>query len=195
MRLIADALKSLSAVRIAEGDPLPPDDRVALGSVLALEDLYRTQGPGLRRYFARRADGQDVDDLMQESFAKFADAANVPDRTIEQPEAYLNRIATNLLRNRARSALQRSLAQHVPIEEESLAGPDLTAALEARDLLDRLQNALIRLKPKTRGIFLAHRVDGHSYNEIAKQTGLSVKGVEWHMTKAIAHLDRMLRSR
>lgn len=75
------------------------------------------------------------------------------------------------------------------------AGPDMTAALEARDLLDRLQNALIQLKPKTRSIFLAHRVDGHSYNEIAKQTGLSVKGVEWHMTKAIAHLDRMLRSR
>lgn len=49
-----------------------------------------------------------------------------------------------------------SPSQHVPIEEESLVGPDLTAALEARDLLDRLQNALIRLKPKTRGIFLAH---------------------------------------
>lgn len=195
MRLIADALTSLSAARIAEGDPLPPDDRVAAGSVLALEDLYRTQGPGLRRYFARRAHGQDVDDLMQESFARLADAANVADRTIEQPEAYLNRIATNLLRNRARSALQRSLAQHVPVEEESLVGPDLTAALEARDILDRLQNALLRLKPKTRGIFLAHRVDGYSYNEIAKQTGLSVKGVEWHMTKAIAHLDRMLRSR
>ena len=62
-------------------------------------------------------------------------------------------------------------------------------------MLDRIQNALMRLSPKTREVFLAHRVDGHSYNDIAKRMELSVKGVEWHMTKAIAHLDRVLRSR
>lgn len=81
------------------------------------------------------------------------------------------------------------------MEEASLAGPDMVAMLEARDLLNRIQNALMRLSPKTRDIFLAHRVDGLSYNEIAKRTGLSLKGVEWHMTKAISHLDRVLRSR
>jgi DNA-directed RNA polymerase specialized sigma24 family protein len=53
----------------------------------------------------------------------------------------------------------------------------------------------MRLSPKTRDIFLAHRVDGVSYSDIAKRMGLSVKGVEWHMTKAIAHLDRVLRAR
>ncbi|MFX8262640.1 sigma factor-like helix-turn-helix DNA-binding protein, partial [Acinetobacter baumannii] len=74
--------------------------------------------------------------------------------------------------------MQRSLAQHVPADEESLAGPDMIAALEARDLLNRLQGALMRLNPKTREIFLAHRVDGVSYSDIAKRMGLSVKGVE-----------------
>ena len=195
MRLIPDILKSLASPRLAEGDPLPPDDRVVAGSVLALNDLYLTQAPKLLRYFARRTDRQDANDLVQESFARLADAAAAPDKVIEQPEAYLNRIATNLLRDRAKIALQRSLARHVPADEESLAGPDIVAALEARDLLNRIQNALMRLGPKTRDIFLAHRVDGFSYSDIAKRTGLSVKGVEWHMTKAITHLDRVLRSR
>lgn len=195
MRLIPDALQSLSASRLAEGDPLPPEDRVAVGSVLALEDIYHAQAPKLLRFFARRADRQDAHDLVQESFARLADAGAAPDKAIEQPEAYLNGIATNLLRNRAKSALQRSLARQVPVEEASLAGPDMVAVLEARDLLNRIQGALMRLSPKTRDIFLAHRVDGFSYNEIAKRTGLSLKGVEWHMTKAIAHLDRVLRSR
>lgn len=195
MQLIPDVLKSLVSPRLAEGDPLPPDDRVVAGSVLALNDLYQTQAPKLLRYFARRADRQDANDLMQESFARFVDATAAADRVIEQPEAYLNRIATNLLRDRAKTALQRSLARHVPADEETLAGPDTVAALEARDLLNRIQNALMRLGPKTREIFLAHRVDGFSYSDIAKRTGLSVKGVEWHMTKAITHLDRVLRSR
>jgi RNA polymerase sigma factor (sigma-70 family) len=195
MRLIPDVLNALTSPRLAEGDPLPPDNRVAAGSVLALNDLYQTQAPRLHRYFAQRTDRQDVGDLVQESFARLVDASATKDRTIEQPEAYLNRIATNLLRSRARTALQRSLAQHVPADEESLAGPDMIAALESRDLLNRLQGALMRLNPKTREIFLAHRVDGVSYSDIAKRMGLSVKGVEWHMTKAIARLDHVLRSR
>ena len=194
MRLIPDMLQALSP-RLAESDPVPPDDRVAAGSVLALNDLYRTQAPRLVRYFARRTDRQEADDLAHDSFVRFADAAAKPGKAIDQPEAYLNRVATNVLRNRAKAALRRSLAQHVPADEEMLAGPDVVAALEARDLLDRIQNALMRLPPKTRETFLAHRVDGHSYSDIAKRMELSVKGVEWHMTKAIAHLDRVLRSR
>jgi RNA polymerase sigma-70 factor (ECF subfamily) len=113
---------------------------------------------------------------------------------IERPEAYLGRIATNLLRNRARTALQRSLASHVPADEVALAGPDPVATLEARDQLERIEAALARLSPKTRAIFLAHRLEGHCSIDIAKQTGLGIKGVEWHMSKAIAHLDRALRA-
>jgi len=195
MRLIPDAIPSLAGPMIAEDDPLPPDDRATMGAALALGDLYSTQAPRLHRFFARCSGRQDAGDLVQESFARLAAADAARGNTIEQPEAYLHRIATNVLRNRAKIALQRSIRQHVPAEEERLVGPDLISALEARDLLNRLQTSLMRLKPGTREIFLAHRVDGLSYKEIAENRGLSEKGVEWHMRKAIAHLDRMLRRR
>lgn len=64
--------------------------------------------------------------------------------------------------------------------------------LESRDTLRRLEFAISKLKPKTRAIFLAHRLDGLSYNEIAELTGLSVKGIEKQMSKAIAKIDRLL---
>lgn len=195
MRLIPDEMDALLPARLGEGDPLPPDDRLAAGSVLALEDLYRAQKPRLLRFFTRRTDKDEAGDLLQESFARLAGTAAEPGKSIEQPEAYLSRIAGNLLRNRAKSALQRSLAHHIPVEEADLRAPDLVAALEARDLLHRIQSALQKLSPKTRDIFLAHRVDGLSYREIAISMGLSVKGVEWHMTKAIAHVDRVMRQR
>jgi len=195
MRLIVNALRAIGDPRLAEQDPLPPTDRLVVGSSLALEDLYRSQSGRLQRYFACNKARQDAADLVQESFARLAEAGRDPARRIEEPEAYLGRVATNLLRNRARSALQRSLAQQVPAEEAGLRAPDMIAALEARDMLARLQTALEKLKPKTREIFLAHRVDGMSYRDIAAAQGLSIKGVEWHMRRAIAQLDRALRAR
>ena len=62
-------------------------------------------------------------------------------------------------------------------------------------MLRRLERAMLRLRPKTREIFLAHRLDGYSYTEIAARTGLSVKGVEKQMSKAIAQLDRWVSDR
>lgn len=39
---------------------------------------------------------------------------------------------------------------------------------------------------------MAHRMEGLTYTEIAERTGLSVKGVEKQMSKALVQLDRML---
>ena len=69
---------------------------------------------------------------------------------------------------------------------------DQVAVLEARDTLRRLEQAIGKLKARTREIFLAQRIEGLSYAEIAERTGLSVKGVEKQMSKAIAKIDRML---
>jgi RNA polymerase sigma-70 factor (ECF subfamily) len=64
--------------------------------------------------------------------------------------------------------------------------------LEARDMLLRVEAAVGRLKPRTRAIFLAHRIEGLSYADIAGRMGMSVKGVEKQMSKAIASIDRMV---
>jgi RNA polymerase sigma-70 factor (ECF subfamily) len=69
---------------------------------------------------------------------------------------------------------------------------DQVAVLESRDTLRRLELAMKKLKPKTRDIFMAHRIEGLSYAEIAARTNLSVKGVEKQMSKAIAKIDRLL---
>jgi RNA polymerase sigma factor (sigma-70 family) len=186
------------APRLSEGDPLPPDDHVPVRTEISrpsLEALYRAQAPRLLRFFARRTDRQDAGDLVQESFVRFAGATTSPDNAPDQPEAYLYRIATNLLRNRARASFQQSVSRHVSADDIPLPANDAIASIEARDMLNRLEAAMARLSPKTREIFMAHRLDGLSYKEIGINTGLSVKGVEWHMSKAIAHIARVLSKR
>lgn len=157
----------------------------------ALAEIYRAHAPGLLRFLACRAERQDLGDLVSESFVRFAKAQAKCTHKVENPAAYLKRIATNLLRDGARIATRRSFARHVSVDDVPIAGDDPVAQLEARDQIDRVQKALSRFNPKTRAVFLAHRLDGLSHKEIAARTGLSGKGVEYHMAKAIRGLDRI----
>jgi RNA polymerase sigma factor (sigma-70 family) len=181
--------------RGAEGDPLSPlSDRLPAAG-LALDKLYRAKRLGLLRFFARRADRQDANDLLHDAFVRLASADQDRAHPIEQPEAFLSQVARNLLRDRARAAFDRSIMTSKPIDDGVAPVTDMIAALEARDILNRLQNAMLRLKPKTREIFMAHRLDGATYAEIAERMGLSVKTVEWHMSNAMSHLHRARKGR
>jgi len=181
---------------LAEGDPLPPEDRVIGNRTMpCLDQLYRERAAGLLRFFSRRAPVDEAQDLMQETFTRLVNVDASNNYEVMRPEAYLARIARNLLRDRTKIRTRRAADLHMPAEEAQLTAPDQQRALEARDMLKRLEGAMLKLPPKTREIFLAHRLDGYSYAEIAVRTGLSVKGVEKQMSRAIAHVDRVLRAR
>jgi RNA polymerase sigma factor (sigma-70 family) len=159
-----------------------------------IDRLFRSQAPRLLRYLSRRAArGEDAADLLQETFLRLVRLSSV-ETLPARPEAYLQRIATNLLRDQARRALTHADELHGPIDEDSLAdaGPGPASQIEARELLSQYEDALSRLRTKTREIFLLHRRDGLTYAQIAAEAGLSVSGVEKHMMKAIAHIDRVL---
>ena len=63
------------------------------------------------------------------------------------------------------------------------------------DLLRRLEEAMLNIPKLQREIFMAHRVDNMSYDEIAERTGLTVPQVERHMAKAIYKLSKQLDGR
>jgi RNA polymerase sigma-70 factor (ECF subfamily) len=61
------------------------------------------------------------------------------------------------------------------------------------ELLARIEAAVQALPRQRREVFLALRVHAMNYAEIAQATGLSVKQVERHVARAIAHIDRHLQ--
>ncbi len=183
------------AATVAEGDPLPPDDHAAPTDDEAMAVLYRAEQPRLINALRRGRSIDQAADLVQQAFLRFVGLGTGRRSAIAAPSAYLRQTAINLSTDAARAAARHSAARHVPDDSIDLEGPDQIAQLEARDMLNRLEIALQRLKPRTREIFLAHRLDGYSYIEIASKTGLSVKGVEKHMSRAIAYIDRVLGDR
>ncbi|MDZ3831944.1 MAG: sigma-70 family RNA polymerase sigma factor [Sphingopyxis sp.] len=175
---------------LAGGDPLPPEEWELTGRTARIEAIYAEHHPQLTRFFRRRAANQDVGDLVQEVFSRFASARGGLATLIERPSAYLVKSARMLLAEYARADGRRHTDRHDSFGDEHEGAVDPQDALEARDVLRRAERAISRLSPLTREIFLMHRFDGLRYPEIARIKGISVKTVESHMTKALAAIKR-----
>lgn len=171
-------------------DPLPPDEWAGYRRTAQVEALYAAHAPQLARFFRRRAHAQDIGDLVQECFRRLVSSKGHAPLLIEQPAGYLVRTARNLLAEKARRDTRHRQSDHHMLEEGEIEGPDPHHALEARDAIRRVEEALARLKPRTREIFLMHRFDGLRYEEIAARKGLSIKGVEKQIAKALIAIRR-----
>jgi len=152
--------------------------------------IYRSEAPWLARFIRRHiGDGDDAQSLVQETLLRFLRAA--PTSKIAAPRAYLSRIATNLLRDQSKMARRRSASLHVSFDENDATAPSLERQLEARDTLRQIDAALLKMRPRTRQVFLAIRIDGMSYAEVHERTGMSLKIIEKEMTRGIAHINRI----
>lgn len=68
----------------------------------------------------------------------------------------------------------------------------MTPSLPSPQELARIENAVRRLRRIEREVFLAVRLDGLTYAEIAKRTGLSSRAVERRFANALTRIVREL---
>ncbi len=174
---------------LVEPRPRPVE---ATGQSGQVERLFRSHGPKLLNLLTRRYSHEEAGDIVQEVFLRLTGAADR--QALTNPESYLKGIVWNLLRDRAKNVSRRIERTHAELRPELHAANDSDPhqALVARQTLARYEAAMLKLKPKTREIFLRHRLDGLTYAQIAQEWGMSVGGIEKQMATAIAHLDRAL---
>lgn len=170
--------------------PLPVGSAVTRDEGISrFADLYRKEKPRLMRFFMRRLGNRtDADDLAQETLARFFKTA--PHETLVTPEAYLTRIATNMLKDRAEHSSTRIALRSVPLDEQWVAADEIDPlrALAARQDLARWREILGALPSQTLEIFSLNRIEGYSYREIAADKGLPLWVVQKHMLKALRHI-------
>ena len=150
--------------------------------------LYEREAPRIHRRLSRRFAPDRAADLVQGAFARLLGLGPGRLAALEQPRAYLYRVADNLANDLGRSAAHRLEQQ--PVEAEWGDACDPVSLVEARDLLQRIEAALPLLPDRTREIFMAHRFDDLTYRQIAQRVGISVKTVEKHMSIALRELHR-----
>ncbi|MFS0771182.1 RNA polymerase sigma factor [Sphingomonas sp. 1P08PE] len=185
-----------STVRLAcvDGDPLPPDSDIAPSETLDLDALYRVEQPRLVRALMRFTTADRAQDAVQQVFMRLTGRDAIATRDVRSPRAYVREATMNAVRDEVRAVTRFASDADLPRVGCPHTAVDPLPQLEARDRLRRIEAAVQGLKPLTKQIFLARRLDGYSYAEIAARTGLSERGVEKQMRIALRHLGRHLRS-
>lgn len=145
-------------------------------------------GPGLRRYFAKRAGGAEAEDLVQEVFVRLQ--ARAAGGTVDNVERYLFAIANNVLVSRHRYEAARVLSRQGPLTEALQPVEDLTPerVLIGKQEYQRMIVALRKLPPRAREAFIFHRFEEMTYPVIAQRMGISITGVEKLIKRALAQL-------
>jgi len=141
----------------------------------------------LARIRRRTRSDQDAEDLLHEAWLRLF--AYRTEHEVREPTGFLIRAAANLAvdRHRQRKRIANEPAEdfQARLEDDS---PLQDEVLAARQRLRRVQAGLERLPPRTRQIFVMHKVDGMKLREIALALGVTQSAVEKHLAKAVLFL-------
>ena len=136
----------------------------------------------LARFFSNR---QDIEDVAQEAFLRAFVAEQ--QKEIEQPRAYLFRIAKNL----ALTKLTKKSNKITDYLEECggsvviECGAAADSEVEAQESLGLYCEAVAALPEKCRQAFLLRKVHGLAHKEIAERMSLSVSSVEKYLFRGV----------
>jgi RNA polymerase sigma-70 factor (ECF subfamily) len=142
----------------------------------------------IRRIRRRLRGGEDAEDLLHSAYLRLAEAS--ARQAVAAPAPYLLRTAVNLgidARRREHLYDRRGPAELVCLEMPDPA-PLQDEVFSARIRLSRVRDGLDRLAPRTREVFLMHRLDRLKYREIAERLGISQSAVEKHIARAVQFL-------
>ncbi len=149
----------------------------------------------LLAYFQRRlSDRNEAEDLTQDVFVRLLAVSSFDG--VENVDAYVFKIATNVLHDRHRRALRQHWVDESPLDEEIIAeiasfcvedrGPE--RVLLGKEALATALKALDELGDRTRNIFVLSRLERMKQKDIAVLYGIAPSTVEKHVLRALAHI-------
>lgn len=150
----------------------------------------------LKRFLSRfLVERQDIEDVVQEAYLRAYCAQG--ERRIEQPKAFLFRIAKNLALNELNRKTRQITDYVADFDLPVVIDSEITLEdeLEAHQHLGLFCEAIATLPEQRRRVFLLRKVHGFSHKEIAKRMNLSVSSVEKHLLKGTLVCRAYVRER
>ena len=158
-----------------------------------MDQFSRRYRPALMAFFLRRLHNQaEAEDLTQEVFARLI-ASN--SETIQSAEAYIFRVATNILVDRARrEKIRADYRSAIWTEDQRGIDPlDAGRVADAREEVAAVVAALKELPERTRSIFILYRLENVDKRSIADSLGISTSAIDKHLMRAYAHVATAVR--
>ena len=168
-----------------------------------ISDVVAEERSRLRNFIRKRvANDADVEDLLQEVFYELVEANRLL-MPIEHVTGWLFRVARNRITDLWRKKRPENFSDAAVEDEDGellqledllpspAAGPE---ALYVRNvLLEELEFALDELPDEQREVFVAHELEGRSFKELSRESGVSVNTLLSRKRYAVLHLRERLQ--
>jgi RNA polymerase sigma-70 factor (ECF subfamily) len=176
----------MSIAAISNSIPSPSDDAYAQ----SFGEIYREHYQLVyRTAYSVTGSRQDAEDILQTVFMKLLDQ-DYPAGLIRSPKAFLYRAAVNAALNTVRSRKRCNLVDRI---EDLESPPPFDDDESGEVILQRLMNAMAKLKPKEVEILILRYEHNHSDAEIAKMLGKSRGTIAVTLWRTRARLKKLLR--
>ncbi|MCK3685870.1 sigma-70 family RNA polymerase sigma factor [Maribellus sp. YY47] len=152
-------------------------------------ELFHGMYSPIRNYvYFKTGDAEIAEDIAQDTFLKIWEKKHEIREETVKPLLYT--IAGNLCKNR----YEHQQVVFDFVKKYQAGADEITPEfeLELKEFNNKLERAIGALKEKDRVVFLMNRMDGMTYNEIAKNLGLSVKAIEKRMKNALGELKQKI---
>ena len=159
-----------------------------------IADLMNRHRQELLRFLLLKVNCSDTaQDLFQETFIRFS-GYEQKDK-IENPRAFIFRIAANLatdhLRSRSRQMLNND-DDGESIEQIEAPASEPEHAAISHQQMELLTQALAELPPKCRDVFIMLKLKHYSYAQVEQQLGISQTMILKYLTRALSHCRQRL---
>jgi RNA polymerase sigma-70 factor (ECF subfamily) len=172
---------------------MPPTDQITIrrainGDEDALRSLWVQHAPRIDAVVRRLVgDPDQAADVAQEVWIQIFRA--LPSyRGDSQFSTWAHRIAVNRTLNAIRSS-RRFMAAEVELEDDTST---VDHGAERSMLAQTIDEAVQKLSPGARAVFVLHDVEGYTHEEIATELGITSGGSKSQLFKARAKLRRLL---
>lgn len=168
--------------RLGRAIAMPPSD--AETSRWFSEEVQPHE-PVLRGYLRRMASWSDIDDLVQETYARLLRARET--RHVWSPRALLFATARNAARDlfRRRAAAQTFSVAEIDSSFVLDDGPGTPEVVSRRQEVELLAAAIKALPERCRAVLILRKFENLSHRDIATRLGITEHTVEAQLTKAL----------
>lgn len=155
------------------------------GDIAAFERLFERYSGVLNRFSKKiLKSGHDADEVVQDTFLKIWEKRYriSPDQPFR---SYLFTIALNIIRKRFLAKAREDKFKIGLYDELLLASAEETADRNFSDYMRFVEEEILRLPEKRKEIFILHKKEGLTVDEVAAYLNLSPKTIENQITAAI----------
>lgn len=169
-----------------------------------ISEIVAEERSRLRNFIRRRVpDPSDVEDILQDVFYRLVEANRLL-MPIEHVTGWLFSVARNRITDFFRKKKPENFSDTAPEGEDGellriedlLPSPDggPEAAYARNVLVEELELALEELPAEQREVFIAHEIEGRSFQDLAAETGVTVNTLASRKHYAVLHLRERLQS-